>query len=137
MSERRLSWAARKRQARQAIALCAVLVATGCGGDSGPDVIDVQGSYTGTIQGSGSSGQMQLTLVESAGVVTGSGSLSSASDAVAVTVTGTYTQPSLSMILHAPGFEDINVSGQVTATKITGSANGSGFVNGVVDLTRQ
>lgn len=136
MSERRVRWEQRRRQARNAIAVCAVLL-MGCGGDQGPAVIDVQGAYQGTIQGSGSAAQMQLTLVETSGVVTGSGSLSSSSDAVSVTVAGSYTQPNVSLVLSSPGFSDITVAGTVTPTKITGSANGSGFVNGVVDLTRQ
>lgn len=109
----------------------------GCGGDSGPDPIDVQGSYAGTIQGSGSPGQLHLTLVESNGTVTGSGSVSSSSDAVSLTVAGSYTQPTVSLVLSAQGYEDINVTGTVTSERITGAANGSGFVNGVVLLDRQ
>lgn len=137
MQTKRRTWVEKRRWVRTAVKLSAVLLMVGCGGDSGPVVIDVQGGYAGTIQGSGSPGQVQLTLVESAGTVTGSGSLSGPSGAVAVTVTGSYAQPSVSLALHATGFEDVNVTGQVTATKITGSANGSGYNQAVVNLTRQ
>lgn len=118
-------------------AMVAMLGLAACGGDSGPDPIDVQGQYAGTIQGDGSPGQLQLTLVESGGTVTGSGNISSPSQAVALTVTGSYSQPSVSMLLHAQGYEDINVTGTATRDGITGSANGSGFVNGVVSLNKQ
>jgi hypothetical protein len=125
------------RQQVRTMAVGLALIGAACGGDSGPNPIDVQGAYVGTIQGSGSPGQLQLTLVETSGTVTGSGSLSGVSGAVALTVTGNYTEPNVSLGLHAQGFEDINITGSVTTTKITGSANGSGFQNGVVDLTRQ
>jgi hypothetical protein len=111
--------------------VAAVLLA-GCGDSSGPPPIEVEGQWSGSI------GQenLSLTVQETSGALAGSGSLNNGTDAVAVTVTGTFTRPSVAIVLHADGFNDIDIQGNVGETSLTGSANGSGYVNATVNLTR-
>ena len=127
----RQTWWERKRQARTAVALTAVLLA-GCGDSSGPPPVEVEGAWSGSI----GSESLSLTVQETSGTLAGSGSLSNATDAVAVTVAGTFTRPSVAIVLHADGFSDINIQGTVGETLLTGTANGSGYVNASVSLTR-
>jgi hypothetical protein len=80
---------------------------------------------------------MTLTLTEATGTVSGSGNLSSSSAAVAVTASGTYSPPSLSLNLSAAGFETVNLSATVGEQTMSGTLNGSGFVNSGITLNRQ
>jgi hypothetical protein len=123
----------RVTSARQAVLVSAVLLASACGGDSGPAKIEAEGAWSGTLDVA----TLTMTLVETNGTVTGSGSLSTATDAVAITATGTYTSPSLALTLSAPGFSNIAVQATVGQSSMTGTANGSGFVNASVSLQRQ
>jgi len=126
------SWSERKRQARQAVALSAVLL-MGCGGDQGPAPVEVEGAWTGAI----GSETLSFTVQETSGTVSGSGSLNSTSQAIAVTVSGTFARPAVNLTLTADGFNPIAIQANVGETTLNGSANGSGYVNAVVSLTRQ
>jgi hypothetical protein len=111
-----------------------------CGGDSNePSRIEAEGQWVGPVHDNDGStiGQLTLTLSETNGAVTGSGSLTSPSFSNALTVTGTYVPPSLSLTLSAPGFSDMNLTARVGDTSLTGSLNGSGFINSGITLTRQ
>lgn len=116
------------------------LAIAACGGDGGstePDIPEVTGQWNGPINTSGAAGTLALTLNESDGTVTGTGTLSTAGDALALTVTGNYAPPNVSLQLNASGFEPLNLSGSVTEDEIDGTLNGSGFVNVAVTLARQ
>lgn len=52
----------------------------------------------------------------------------------ALTVQGTYSSPHLSLTL---AFEDMNLTATVGETDLTGTVNGSGFLNASVTLARQ
>lgn len=116
------------------------LLLAGCGGGDGstePDEPEVEGQWNGPINTSVGSGSLALTLTESDGTVSGTGTLSVTGDALALTVTGTYAPPNVSLQMTSPGFEPLNLSGDVTEDEIDGTLNGSGFVSIAVTLTRQ
>lgn len=117
-----------------------MLLAAGCGGGDGstePDDPEVEGQWNGPINTDVGSGSLALTLTETDGSVSGNGTLSVPGDALALTVTGTYAPPNLSLEMTSPGFEPLNLSGDVSEDEIDGTLNGSGFVNIAVTLTRQ
>lgn len=119
-----------------AVALCVV----SCGGDTPtePAPIAVQGTWNGPVQvTSSSSGSMALTLTETNGTVSGSGTLAASGGSVAVTANGTYVPPTLSLTISAPGFSDLNLTATVGEQQMTGTLNGSGFLNSAVILNRQ
>lgn len=120
--------------------LLMLLALAACGGDSNePTRIEAEGQWSGGIHdNSGTTvGNMTLTLVETSGAVTGSGSLTAGTLGLALTTTGTYTPPSLSLTVTAPGFENMNLTATVGETTLTGTLNGSGFVNSGITLNRQ
>ena len=122
------------------LVVCLMLLAAGCGGGDGstePDDPEVEGQWNGPINTSVGSGSLNLTLTETSGTVSGTGTLSVSGDALALTVTGTYAPPNVSLQMTSPGFEPMNLSGEVTEEEIDGTLNGSGFVNIAVTLTRQ
>lgn len=121
--------------------LSGALVLAGCGSDkmTGPPPVEVAGRYAGSVQNN--DGQsiaiLTLTLAETNGAVTGSGSFNNAGVGQSILVAGTYTEPNVSLVISSPGYEDINLSGRVTVQSITGTLNGSGFVGSAVVLNRQ
>jgi hypothetical protein len=80
---------------------------------------------------------MNLSLSQTGQSVTGNGSMSSSGGAVAVSVSGHFANPSFSLTLSAPGYEDSNFSGTLSGNSITGILNGSGFNQVGMTLTRQ
>ena len=117
-----------------------MLLAAGCGGDDSstePEDPEVEGQWNGPINTDVGSGSLALTLTETDGTVSGTGTLSVTGDALALTVTGTYAPPNVSLQMTSQGFEPMNLSGEVTDEEINGTLNGSGFVNIAVTLTRQ
>ena len=117
------------------------MLTAACGGDgsSGPTRVEAEGSWTGSIKDNSGSqvGTLTLTLTETNGSVSGNGNLASSSEALAVTASGTYSPPNLSLNLSAPGFETVNLSATVGEQTMTGTLNGSGFVNSGITLNRQ
>jgi hypothetical protein len=122
---------------RSVLWLVLALVIAACGGDNGPDPIQVEGTWSGTFKSGSLTGAVAMTLVEEDGDVSGDGTIGSADDALAVTLSGTFSEPNVSLTVSAPGFEDMNLSGTVGETKLTGTLNGSGFTNATVTLTRK
>ncbi len=117
-----------------------MLLVTGCGGGDGstqPDDPEVEGQWNGPINTDGGSGSLAVTLTETDGTVTGTGTLSVTGDALALSITGTYAPPNVSLQMSAPGYEPMNLSGEVSDEEIDGTLNGSGFVNIAVTLRRQ
>jgi hypothetical protein len=124
------------RLAGLAVAVCLVLSA--CGGDSnGPSDIDAEGTWAGTFAISGGNVALNMVLTEGSGSVSGNGNLAAPGLAIAETITGTYSAPTLSVTMHADGYEDINLTATVGETSMTGTLNGSGFVGQAVTLNRQ
>lgn len=114
------------------------MLLVGCGGDSsGPAPIQVEGAWSGPVTfSSGSSGTLSFTVTETAGSVTGSGTLVGSTSA-ALSVSGSYSEPNVSLTLSSPGFQPINLTGVVSSSSLTGTINGSGFLNSAVTLARQ
>ena len=120
-----------------------LLLVVACGGESDPTANEpppptVSGAWSGSTTFDSQAITLQLTLLESAlGVVTGSGSLSITGFAAALSVhTGTHVFPNLSLTLREPGFDDINLTGTVSATSIVATITGSGFVGLVFNMTK-
>ena len=100
-----------------------------------PDPL-VTGAWSGTSQGVA----LNLTLSEGAGgSVSGSGNLAGPSDNFSLIVRqGTHSHPSLSLVLGATGYEDINFTGQVLGeNQLSGTLNGSGFDDFNLNLSQR
>jgi hypothetical protein len=122
------------------LVLALLVFVAACGGDStGPTKIEAEGAWQGTINDNGGNqiGTMSLTLTETSGNVSGTGNLSNAGTGIAVTASGTYSQPNLSLNLTTPGFSATNLTATVGQRTMTGTLNGSGFVNSAITLQRR
>lgn len=76
-------------------------------------------------------------MVESAGQVTGNGTFTDASGADAITVTGTFVPPNAALTFAFVGFNPISFTAtQTNDHQLTGTLNGSGYVNFAVTLYR-
>jgi hypothetical protein len=117
-------------------ALAALTVA--CGDSSTePEVPTVTGQWSGPIL---ENSTMTLTLSEAAGgSVGGSGTFwTPGVGGIPLTVSGgTHAYPSLTLIVAATGFENVNLTGTVNAGAIDARLNGSGFWNVRVRLAKQ
>lgn len=100
-----------------------------------PDPL-VTGSWSGTSQGV----TLNLTLTEGVGgSVSGSGNMAGSLDNLALVVRqGTHSYPSLSLVLAATGYEDLNFAGRLLSEdEISGTLNGSGFDDFNLNLRRR
>ena len=123
---------------RAPLAVLALLVLAACSDSNEPSRIEVEGSWTGQFTTSGGTAvTLNMTLIETAGAVTGNSTLVSSGGSLAETVTGTYSPPSVSLNFHSEGFSDSNLAGTVGETTLTGTLNGSGFNNIALTLQRQ
>ncbi len=95
-------------------------------------------SLNGTWQGFAESAGMvvTLTLTEANGTVTGNGSLQ-ALQSLPVSVGGTFDRPDFLLTMTATGYQPVVFNGAATATRMTGTLNGSGFTDVAVSLLRQ
>jgi hypothetical protein len=122
--------------------ILALLIAllTACGSDgpaapAAPEPINVSGQWSGPMGGGVT---LLLTLSQAGSSVSGSGNMSGPGGAIAMSASGTYVEPNLSLTLSAQGYEDMNFTGKtVTRTSISGTLNGSGFVNQPITFTKQ
>jgi hypothetical protein len=79
-----------------------------------------------------------LTLHQAADVVTGSGNLTAIGFAEVLTARGTSAYPNVSLILTTVGYQPMNFTGRfANAAQVTGTLNGSGFVNAPIIFDRQ
>jgi hypothetical protein len=121
------------------LAILALVVFAGACGDSGdgpttPRRFNTTGRWTGAASGA----TITVTLNESSGNITGSGSLSGSGESLALNVTGNNAVNAVSLTMTAPGFEPVNFTGNITsATVMGGSLNGSGFNNFAMTFTKQ
>nr|BCX01925.1 MAG: hypothetical protein KatS3mg041_1971 [Bacteroidota bacterium] len=94
----------------------------------------LSGRWTGVVQGI----TIDVTLVETKGTITGSGSIQAPGVSISVSVTGTYSFPNVSMTFRSTGYEDFTFSGTLSAdgNTLSGSLNGSGFNNVAITLRR-
>jgi hypothetical protein len=98
-------------------------------------------SLTGTWQGPIESLIMRVVLTETNGTVTGTGTMTQNGVPFALSVTGTSSGGNFSLnvaeVEHEPFTYTGSVQGAGSGTTMTGVANGSGFVNQAVTLTKQ
>jgi hypothetical protein len=112
-------------------------LALACKGDSpAAPSVSLAGHWVGAI----GSQTIDLTMTESAGTVAGSGTISNTPTGTrALTVAGSYTGGPIGHVdvtLSSGPAQPFALSGQVYATSILGSLNGSGFTGDVVTFTR-
>lgn len=107
------------------------LLAVACSDSTGP-APRVTGNWSGTV----GSASLTLQLTQTDAAVSGTGAFSGPGGSAAMTATGSYIKPTVSMTLSSPGFEPINITGTLNGDALNGTANGSGFINSAVTLTR-
>ena len=114
--------------------LCALLVA--CGGSDAATAPknSVGGTWTGVVGGQ----TLSMTLVENAGAVTGTGTITNTPTGTrALTVTGTFVSPKLTATMTSGTVQPIALQATVAGTSMTGSLTGSGFTGEGITLARQ
>lgn len=98
--------------------------------------ISVTGTYSGSSQGI----TVTLTLTESGGTVTGSGSIVEGANTFPVTVSGTFNAPNVNLNLTSAQLQGpVQLTGTVAddGSSINGMMNGSGLTNFPITLTLQ
>ena len=118
-------------RAIRGLSLVFLLAVTGCvfGGDP-----SIDGRWSGSVSGGTN---FSMTVTERDRTVTGSATISGSGGSIALTVTGTHAHPAVALTMSATGFESFNFTGNFeTDDLITGSLNGSGFVNEQISLLR-
>ncbi|HEU5303131.1 MAG TPA: hypothetical protein VFU40_00680 [Gemmatimonadales bacterium] len=117
------------------------LTLVGCGGgdSSGPsNAPEVTGSWSGQVAASnGQSATLAITVTETGGNVSGSGSLTAGTASLSLGASGTYAPPTLTLTLSAQGFEPMVLTATVEETRLVGVLNGSGFDNRAITMSRQ
>ena len=98
-------------------------------------------SMTGTWQGTIVSLVMRVTLTDNNGTITGTGTMTQNGFPFALTLSGTRTGSNFSLnvaeVDHEPFTFVGTVQGAGSGTTLTGVANGSGFLDQSITLTRQ
>jgi hypothetical protein len=104
-------------------------------GETGsPQKIAVSGTWTGIVGGLQA---ISVLLNETAGNVTGSGTLSNTPTGDrAEAVAGTFSSPTVGLTFTSGTQQPFNLQGNVSATAITGTLTGAGFTGDAVTLTK-
>ena len=105
----------------------------GCSKSATAPSATVTGSWIGTV----GTQALALQLNETSGNVTGSGTLNSGGAALAQTVQGTFSGTTFSATISAGLHPPYNIVTTLSGARLTGTANGSGFVGDPVVLTKQ
>ena len=116
-------------------ALLAAGLFAGCGGDepSGPAYAPFDGLWRGSVVGI----SVRLQVTDDNGVISGTGRLM-AVQSVDITVDGEHDHPHVSFTGRASGFQNFEFDGAfIAADTVRGHADGSGFSNHLMILTRQ
>lgn len=129
------SWCMPVRLRLAGLQAACVCFALSCTGASEPGSL-VEGDWAGAITGDAQDGTLRWTLRDAAGEVSGEGSLSTATASVPLTIEGTYDPPTLSLVMHPEGFEDILFTGTVSQRSIKGRMTGAGLFNRTITLDR-
>lgn len=120
---------------------CLMLVAA-CGGESSSAPPPPKPSITGTWTGMSVLQPTSLTLLETNGIVTGSGTIAGTPTGTrALTVTGIFNNPTFSLTLSSGTLQPINYTGSLNPNalpmQLIGNYSGSGFNGEAVILTKQ
>jgi hypothetical protein len=119
------------------VLLVLALIGCGDGGGNEPDGSSAEGAWAGTITGDAQEGNLEWTLQDMDGEISGTGSLSTATASVALTIEGTFSSPNLTLTIIPEGVEDFSFFGTVGEESMKGRLNGAGFINRTVTLDRQ
>lgn len=113
--------------------LCSVLVACGSDGGTAPKPT-VSGTWSGVVAGQ----TLSLTLIENAGSVNGTGTITNTPTGTrALTVTGTFVNPTFTATMTSGTVQPIALQASVVASRMTGSLTGSGFTGEAITLMHQ
>lgn len=109
--------------------LCALgLLLAACGGSTEPEIFAIAGTWRST---SLADVQIEMTLVETARAVTGSGHWTTPTSSTAFRATGASVGTSASILMDFDMREDVNFTGRFEresgVTRLVGSLNGGGF----------
>jgi len=124
-------------------ALATVSMGLACGegalDSTGPSV--TAKSLTGTWAGPIVNLTMRVTLTESSGLVTGSGTMVTSTETFTLSVTGTSNNGSFELTVTEAAHDPFTFTGSVVTTgtqpTLTGVGNGSGLSNTAITLTKQ
>lgn len=118
------------------IAVAAVLlVACGGGSDGSATTEPPKGSVAGVWIGNTGGQTLSLSLVENAGVVSGTGTLTGTSTGTrALIVSGTFSNPSVTATLSSGTLTPFSFQGTLSGTQVAGALSGSGFTNDAITL---
>lgn len=115
---------------RTLTAVAVLVAASACGAPS------VAGTWDGKI--SGSDQALSITIVENAGVVDGTGTLSYSGSSLALTVKGTWSSPMLTATITSGMHPAMNMAAELKPNDtLAAKLTGSGFNGETVDLTRK
>jgi len=110
----------------------AAFVVAGCSSSTAPKV-----TVAGTWSGVTASQVLTITLTESSGSVSGSGTLTNTPvGTIAITVSGSFVGSTVSLALTSGLHPAINLTGTVAGNTMTGALQGSGFTGDAITLTR-
>lgn len=119
------------------LAFATLLGLAGCGGDgTGPSEPVLTGEWAGTISAAGGTADIAMSLSEINGKVSGTGELTGA-DTVSLAISGTHRQQQVSLTISSEGFAPIQFVGAADHGTMTGTLNGSGFVDIDITIARQ
>lgn len=128
------------RRPKPVLPLLFALLIAACGGDdaAAPKDIVVTGEWAGRAGAGNGVFDIEITMTETEGSVSGTGRFVAAGAVVAAfTLSGTHTFPEVALTIVATGFQDALFTGSFTGDNtITGQLNGSGFENEPVTVTR-
>jgi hypothetical protein len=121
-----------KTPARLAVAL---LLLTACSGDSTQPAPTVNGRWEGEIRAIDA--ELTLTLMQEGEEVTGTGFIASGTTSISLDARGTFRNPDLELTLRSPGYEPVDLAGELDGEEIDARLEGSGFTGQRVTLERQ
>lgn len=110
------------------------LLAAGCRDATSPSSVTMTGTWEGAVFGS----TVLLTTLEQQRQISGSGSIAGNTTSLAVSVTGTHVHPTVSLLISAVGFSEMNYTATFVGTnELSGNVQGSGFTGQQLVLTRR
>jgi hypothetical protein len=116
------------------IVLCSLVVACGGSDNATSPKATVGGTWRGVVDGQ----TLSLTLIENAGSVSGTGTITNTPTGTrALTVTGTFVNAAFTATMSSGTLQPIALQATVAGSSMTGNLTGSGFTGEAITLTRQ
>lgn len=118
------------------VALRSTPITVAAGGRTASGTETATPALAGTWTGSLSGASLTMTLVEANGIVNGNGTYAAGSMSLSLTFSSAYTSPTVALTAAAQGYAPMSITGTLSGSRITGTVNGSGYVNTAVTLTK-